>query len=545
MTSWFYQNVSKLLLLGILVLLSSFIYGQDPKPEYVKFLKGRTGISKARLYYQVYHHNPEPVYCYTKDIRGKNQCKMDFNDAEYGIIELRLIKITNIDDNNFKVIIKDVCINSNAHLQPMKNKNQEFYRFSKSQKIEDHKIFYKTKKNAEGVISLNFAVVDKLNNDLSSFACVDGTISIEYNISGIKKVDKELQKWNSINKESLAELCEFHHNNKNNRFAPEALTLIKEIDENLWGKYEVTKNKKACQEYIDAFKNCSGYPGNYISEADDCINAADDPPEELDDDDDDEIKPRRSPCKEINNKWKKFISIERSEQEILNFRDNNRKAKSCIDIDKVILEQFPNLEYSLIEEKNDEYKYKINNAFYSPRYKDISISDGLKIIQDRWEDEHILKGKSTKSGKFKILIRDELGRETVLAFGDIFEARMEDRDSVFDISIIGGKSPFKIELINVQNKKVEWTKEDLEEPFYSLKIKELALNNLNGQFMVKIWDSLDNQPVEIKNPINYKRETSRKPWILGIFGMLVFVGGILLFIYLKKGKERRQTIFDH
>ena len=541
MTTLFRHSIPKIFSFTIALLLSFSLFSQ---------LKFETGLpfpnKKGELTYEVNYiiseRNKQYRNFYPPGVDRGGLFPMDFEGTSKGKVELVLIDVKGITKKNKLVIKVKSCIIEKEGLKLL-NSHEEFFELYhiKHEKYKRERIFFEAVKNRiSEAIEISFDIVDENSFNINEWKCDKGKIVIRYSIEGI--VDPDLEAWEKVNQNSLTELCEFHHNHKRNRFASKALSLIKKKDEKLWNRVKyAAKSKEVCREYIDSFKTCSGYSGKYISDAYEIIEEVEPPPPPPVPD------PHQTDCESIKDEWNKFLDSQPTEKEVLDYTDRLRSSKKrCIgDIEKIIMDLFPVLKDSLIHDSENERHYLIQNTQYSPRYKDISHSDGLEIDDSLWEEEHILKVTKTKSGKFKILIRDDLGRETVLTFGNVFEVEMESSDSIHKINIIGGTKPFKIELMDTQTKEIVWTKENLKEQYFLLKTDDLKYKNIYGQFVVRVWDNLDDQPIELKKPVFLEREQPITMKLIGVLGVVVFVIGISLFYYLRKGRRRHQTIFDN
>ena len=242
----------------------------------------------------------------------------------------------------------------------------------------------------------------------------------------------------------------------------------------------------------------------------------------------------------IEEEWGNFMAKNPDEQAITAFigdtKWNKQKASD------LLMRNHPNLEYEKSENGNSTYTVKITNAYFNPRYKNISVSSGLVIDDSRWKEEHLLTIKVTQNEQFKILVRDSLERETTIPFGNTFEVNMETSDTAYTLKILGGVPPYHIRLYN--NETLHEGSFDTNKNQYVFNKKTLTDQKFIGEYAVNV--SYKNGPKEIELPESFflEKQGSDKVLLIGLLAFVVLFGGGYLFMTLRKRRNNNLNIFN-
>lgn len=223
------------------------------------------------------------------------------------------------------------------------------------------------------------------------------------------------------------------------------------------------------------------------------------------------------------------------EEDIADFISTSRFEENKEKASLLVKENFPKLEFTS-ERNGNTIVATIVNPFFKPRFKDISHSDGLRINDDSWQENHTLKIEILKNEDYKILLRDNIGREAIIPFGNTFEADMEVSDSTYLINILGEERPFHIELVNnaTQSRQTFITHAD----HIVFNKATLLKNGLSGEYAVKVGYGNNRRTMELDQPIYLEKKRSFKSWITGfLIVAIIAIGVFLVRIFTRKKPE--------
>lgn len=349
--------------------------------------------------------------------------------------------------------------------------------------------------------NLNQEDIDK---DGIGDACddIDNRIIIEKSIE-VKK-PKPIDPFDTIDKTNLNDLCAYLSKNKG---AQKAIDAIKKIDQKIWSETQITNTKVAYQQYRDTLSNCP-YTPMHIENVKAKINYF-----------------------EISETWEK-LKINKDEDAIIDFYKQHGDYKS--EVVSFIKTEFPVLKADL--KKITEKKYVIipNNSI-KPRYKDLSLNEGILIDDTKWADT--LSIEIIKHGRYEILIRDEFGRDTSLLLNYTFEVTIIQTSKDYKIEVSGGEPPFQT--IIKQN----------EEEIHIVDGTQLNKSLLKEQEKVKENEKYDivlrdatSYEIKLLDPLKIEKSISIKVIQTIILLIAVAIIFIIIFFLIKKRKHKTYTI---
>ncbi len=208
-----------------------------------------------------------------------------------------------------------------------------------------------------------------------------------------------------------------------------------------------------------------------------------------------------------------------------------------------LLKNYPDLDFNRTK-TGQTFLIQVKNPFFSPRYKDISLWDGLEIDDSNWQSNHRLDVKMLHANReYKILIRDDLGREAVVPLGSAFIASMAKADSAYIVKILGGKTPYQIELRNNESghfEKYETSKEQI-----VFEKQDLLDKGFEGQYAVLVSYESGPEPQELSDQLYFEKPKFNKMIYVWILLLLIAVIGVVLFFYLTRKTQQPQTIFNN
>ncbi len=530
------KTISLQLIIWIVLSCCNTLYAQIDKPLFVTL---KSGKKTAKIYYHAKYSTDDsfgkPIYA-----NGENEHdvqNIDFQDSKYGRIEIEILKIEGMRKKH-KFLIKSDCPLSTDHVKHIADDTPIQ---SKENGDINKNIEYQIIKDGKGEIIIKLGITDNGNN-INETSCNDGKIVIRYNITGVYKkpvVVKEKPKpkppseskrqikpqeefdWKMLNKEDINALGQFIEEYPYGKKLNEAKERLKKLDDFLWNKAGNSKAKKDYEFYTYKFRNYPHLALRY-DQAEIKIDGA-----------------GRSSGDSSGGSKKidDFLLTNPSEEDIVQYiKAHAYSRKEALNH---IITEFPKIEYSK-EKIDDRFKIKILNPYFNPRYKNISLSDGLIIDHSSWQEEYVLNIEVNKDEDFKIIVTDSLDREIIIPFGNTFDVDVTDTDEAYVINILGGKKPYTIELFNEQTKHSE--NFETNSTSFLLSKEKLLNEGFLGEYTVKVKHNDRVEPLVLSRSIYLKESKSNTLFIL-IFAALLLLSSGLFYYLFKKRKGKHKTIF--
>lgn len=461
---------------------------------------------------------------------------IDFDGAKEGRIEIEIIEVKGFKGfQKPKLFIKRDCALRSTELRHLSDDTPIVKRGNG--KIRK-KIIYKAIRNGKSQIIIDLGTTKR--KDINEAKCNDGEIVINYNITGVYEkpkpaptpvpdptanetmVNPEIVDWKNVNKSDIASLGNFLLKYPNGIHKSDATKALRIVDDKLWERTEALGKLSNYVTYKNTFTPYKQYARHY-RKAIEKIN---------------EIKN----AKALKKEWNDFIAKDPDEKAIATFIESSKYNTNKSKAFKLLLENHPNLEYRQ-QENGNNIRIEITNPYFKPRYKNSSLNDGLAINHAAWSDDYILDVEVKKNEEFKIVIQDSLNRTVVIPFGNTFDVKMTVSDTAYVFNILGGKTPYTIELFNSETEHQESFNTD--DSKYTLSKKDLLAQGLLGDYAVKVKYKNGPEPKEITRSIFLKEESSNKVLIFLIIALLLMAGSALYYFFFMKQKKTQQSIFNH
>lgn len=328
-------------------------------------------------------------------------------------------------------------------------------------------------------------------------------------------VDILRRKWEEVDKTSLNELCSFWLIYKNSVLGPKARKAIRALDQKAWRTATTKNTTKAYRDYLKYLDKCQ-LRERYAKTARQKIGALD-----------------------LSKKWE-GLKKGMIEENIVSFFKEHGDYKS--EVLFFIKENFPSLNPIMIEvESNRKYRVRIQNDFFYPRYKDISLKKGIIIDNSKWLESRVLAINLTQSGTYRIQVKDTIGRDTLFVFGYQFRAKETIYPKEYNIKINGGSPPFQVALYDESNSE-KW-KRTFEDRDIILSKETFVKQGLEGNFKVSVKHSYD----QMDELILSEELVLEKSKLILILTILILLISVLLFSwffvsFLQKRKKKNRII---
>ncbi len=443
-----------------------------------------------------------------------------------------------LSDNGRKLAIKKNCITASG----VAKYSGPFYEIRNAE--DQIQIPFAVTGNGNGEIKVSFDVVKASSGDVDEWACDIGknTIVFKFNASDFgQEITEEpteevaipiressvyvnpesniKREWRNIDRERQDELCAFYKQYERTSYGEKAREILKRFDDEAWKIAKRENTVPAYQRYRDASDNCLK---RYDKDARRRIRSFEK---------NGDLDARWEQLKAGRDKEAVFdFFLEKGDYkgEVLTFYKNN----------------FSSLDAEFRELKaKQSYVLTVLDTIFKPRYRDISLDEGLKINDELWLESGILQVEVLKKGSYKINIQDSIGRDTTFAFfGYTFDAEGLVTEEGYTIEIEGGVPPFEINLYDDESKELKFTKESVDRTII-LEKDYLLQQDIYGSFQVAVKhakDDLDN--ITLKAPLVLEKTTSINWLILFVWLICIALLAFSIWIYWKERNRRLSYI---
>lgn len=342
----------------------------------------------------------------------------------------------------------------------------------------------------------------------------------------IEKLIKDTWKnMSSKDKKNMNKLCSFYSrfmNAKNDDGKPynevrKAEEYIEELKKKRWDATNKI-SKEELKSYVDYSKECTSIRDYRIRKA-------------------------RSLIKNITfeEEWK-GLQKNNEEEAIVAFYKEEAKGN---DLEEVVLDHiitnFPLLaDLQLLDKAEKRYELRVENAFFNPRYKNISLDYGMEIEDRDWLDSYTLDLKLNESGSYKVLIRDEIGREAIVSLGYQFKAEGILNNENYIIQIEDGTPPYHISFTGADQLETQSITSD--SSVIVLNKKELVQSGLIGKYTVAVKHSRDQlDEIILPDQLELKKTGISKIVTLIISAVCFILLVLVMFIVLRKSLIKKQN----
>jgi hypothetical protein len=411
-----------------------------------------------------------------------------------------LMRITNLKfdknkhEKEYALVITSACIDVNDRIKKTKSDPiQVGFSENKLPENADREIKFRVVDNGYGTLKIGFGIVKKTAN-ISEWNCENGKIKLDFAIKGIKK--EEIKAVIIVNKDSLAWLdCR-------------------------------PKGIDGWKKYLADWPN-----GQYKSVALELIGK--------------ETKPTKTPVSApvestVSSEEKQWALVQKSrtladvQQFLAAFPNGKRFAQA-----ELLQEELLPLDIQMLGSEGSKTVTILHAN--NPKYKDISLNDGLEIDDSRLLSEKILQVQYNRSGRYRILIKDDWGKSDTLNFDNKLSASLAADSNQLVFTINGGKKPYKIEFFNAETNQSVWSLTnvlDRKKVFFKDSLaRQLGVKSL----IAKVSDGDGGRAFEIVQAIQlpvFKKSIRWWPWLLGL---VIFGLGGVTFWQLQKRKRYQAT----
>jgi len=412
------------------------------------------------------------------------------NKFTIGLMHLKLDRKTRGD---FKLAVKNNCIIRNGVL----NYRGSFIEIEEGDTRE--KLSFNVSGNGTGKVAVRFAIVPKNSSNINDWVCTIGEIVFKLNATGFPEVTNPTLTVNPSPKppdnkpplpKTLKELCTGYtrYRTVNSTEAQRFKEEYRKIEAAIWRK---ANSIKAWEKYITDLGACTYIKGRYITKAKDKIAE----------------EKRKAEKLGITEKWES-LKAEKNKEAILTFfaKKNLRKK---------------------------QYTLKILDTLFVPKYKNISLNNGITIDDSRWLSSQELKVELKKEGNYKILVADTIGRSSIFDFGYVFQANSTNESDAYTINIEGGDAPFFVSLWD--EKETETLLGEFEQREIKLVKEDLIKKGIVGTFNVSLKHSSDQRDQVFLDKELAVEKPSSTQLISAIVGFLcAALLSVSVFLFLRK-----------
>ena len=531
---------------------SLHLAAQQILPKYqhpIKFEYDNEKEGEVIVVYQYDDNNKQPHY-----IEKSSNLKIDFNGLEEGILSVYFLKFKSTERKNvrrkkfrenFKLVVPKKCIKTTGNIalsSSYKKIDASYDIFEINESISDRQIDFVIKKNGKGSIKINFGAIFK-DLKISEWTCGGGgDINFNFEAIGIKEVpiDYSALDWGEHQKGTIIDWAAHLNKYPKSDYKNLATNLIK----NEYGKKEFSTiqidTDQADRNFIDFCKKYAIYnsdSGNYITRAENRIKKR----KELRKVPIIEPIVPKAPCILAWAKIRKSSNPKDYENYLKEYESSSSPCESYFEIAKEKISELQPLE---LEQKKevDEKGYSvifIKNAI-NPKFKDISIDDGLIVKTERLKDENILLVKHDLGGQYELYVEDEYGKKDSISFDNNLVAGMKADSASLRFTFEKGSKPYQLKFINEQNGTIVFSKDTIQNNGWEIPISTLQKKGISGNILIQASDNDSWKPKKMGTvfiaPLN--KNTFTKYWIIGISALAILLGGIFFFLFWKKRKKK-------
>ncbi len=519
------MNIKKKSLLIFLAFYTAFAYGQVVEVEWHKSsfeYKNNLGRTKKG---DVSVNLWRGAQGATKYISHKTNTlhSLDFRNTKKTIyVAFTKLKFGR-NSKKIKLVVKKDCIKPKGVIKY----HQSFHEFKQG---ETRLIIpFSVNDNGEGEIKISYDIVKENSNNLNDWNCDKGEITFKINASGFpinsEKNKKNLvdntnstrnrnansvikKKWDSLNKNNLTELCAFYARYSKTSYGSSARKKIRQLDELAWKKIKKEPSTIAYRQYLSDFEENCALRGRYVRQAKTNLKDS-----------------------SILDEWESLMEAKDKEGIIAFMNGNEVYRQDAMNFIRDIFPIVPKVEEL---EKNKKYLLSLEDTIFAPRYKNISLNDGIvKIDDSNWLEAKKLIVELNKGGSYKIQVEDTIGRISYFDFGYNFKASHKNIAQDYQIQIEGGAPPYLVTLTDDAN--VEVWSEEFNESTILLNKEDLISNGIIGSFEVSLKHSADNlDGITFDQQLIIEKSSSVQIISSIIWGICMLVLFLLLLFFLRK-----------
>ncbi len=443
-------------------------------------------------------------------------------------------------------------------------------------KTRENQIEYAILGEGEGQLFLKFSMVDRNYSDLHVTVeeCI-GNIKIPFQVFNARKKPPCEKDWEELDTEDCIELNNYlNEYGDDGCFSGKAKNNLNAIQTTLENRCFNRKDTNFCNQILDCFegkpvadrarkliesvKNPVIDPPaderewkriqyskriedfeNFISNfgSSDYVAAARRKIKALKGDDQVKVRPSSPDRVAWNN-----IKTSTDPQDFLQFIQEFPESKYRDEADEAV-RRYSEIKYELNSLDKGRYSVKFVNVT-NPRFKDISLTEGLKIIEENWDFDRSLLVMLERSGVFKILVRDdEWNKQTTVSFSDQIEAsKIEKTEDGYQGKIEGGTPPYRIRFINSETEDPE--AHQIVETAGTYILDPKILKTLNGtNYTLEVTDKNKSLPVPIDGEVEIEKTPIDEniPLLIALGGILVLIIIITIISLIRARRKKRYS----
>jgi hypothetical protein len=175
----------------------------------------------------------------------------------------------------------------------------------------------------------------------------------------------------------------------------------------------------------------------------------------------------------------------------------------------------------------------------------MSATYGLTVDASALATENKIK-VTLKAGDYQLRIVDELGKDTIIRISNVFSAVMSpvnDGQGYF-IKISGGRSPYTLELEDLETGQVIPFRSDLRSDTTTIGRVELSQKKLHKQYRVRLGSSGATEPLDLGVIDNTPNDKGAASIVVFLSGMLVLTLILYLFVVVVRKRRMRKNTAD-
>lgn len=328
-------------------------------------------------------------------------------------------------------------------------------------------------------------------------------------------LERARKAWNDPNSQTLNGLCNFYRAHSPQEYRDKAKNAIHQLEKEAWTSAKRKNTVTAYREYLNFLNDCP-ISIRYEREARRQINAL-----------------------VLSKKWAD-LKLKNDKQSIIDFFHTRGNYKG--EVKTYLQENFPSLDpQKVVNDAKTQCILQIGDRAFKPRFKDISLDEGIVIDDTKWDSTGILNIKIDKQGNYKILVQDSIGRKHTFSFGYQFSATEVDEEEQYTIEIEGGTPPYQVSLYDEENHPI--LQKEFASPKIVLQKEALVKQGYVGVHQVTVKHSYDNlDELILKEKLVLKKLLSVQLISAIILIICVIVLSVILFLFNRKRNKKHQSI---
>ena len=383
--------------------------------------------------------------------------------------------------------------------------------------------------NGAHTIRLKYNIVGK-ELGRQQFGSVNKVLDIDLRVDGLNPApppqNLDSLCFVSARRSSIEAVIECYNNQRNPRISPNSCYPLTDYGPIIYD-YIKTEHRRIRAEAVNS-GDATGYKNTF--EDTDWYEPIS---REID------VTPPSRPADEIA--WRK-VRTSKTVAPLLEFIRQFPNSEYVIDARYLIRELSP-ADYTIHKQGDRRFEVRIQNM-QKPRYKDISMQEGLVIDGEGLWTDSLLVVSYDKEGEFEVLIEDDWGKRLSIPFSNALSVSWDyllsdSTQLVFNFS--GGVPPFRLLFSSATDGHIDFSYAGIASPQFILPLDSLYQRGLAGEYEIEVRHGA---PVktQLVSGLLYLPELKTQSWqdYIWIVPLVLAILLMLIAMYYYR-KQQRNT----